>query len=118
MAELVQPRMALKMLQPFWMVSVEAQHLKESEGRESRWKKGYLTLTCQTLWSISYEPGPLPNSSASPPMYSFHLANSKAQTEREKRPAPTRYRRQVEATRKSWSLVLEPPLKQSVLEGG
>ena len=34
MAELVQPRMALKMLQPFWMVSVEAQHLQESEERE------------------------------------------------------------------------------------
>lgn len=33
---------------------------------------GALTLTCQTLFRISYEPGPDPVSAASPPMILFH----------------------------------------------
>jgi hypothetical protein len=43
----------------------------------------------------------------------FHFCVSRCQTPREKRPAPTRYNKQVETTRKSCSLTVEPPLSSS-----
>lgn len=49
-----------------------------------------LTLTCQILRSISYDPGPSPSSAASPPTTLFHCCCSKSQIAREKRPAATR----------------------------
>lgn len=73
-----------------------------------------LTLTCQRLWSMSYEPGPSPSSAASPPITLFHCCCSNSQTAREKRPAATRYNKQAEATRKLWSLAPEPPLVSCV----
>lgn len=49
-----------------------------------------LTLTCQMLRSMSYEPGPSPSSAASPPTTLFHCCCSNSQMAREKRPAATR----------------------------
>jgi hypothetical protein len=78
---------------------------------------GRLTFTCQTLWLMSYEPGPTPNSSIWPPMYLLYRAVSSAQTAREKSPAPTRYNRQVETTRKICSRAVEPPLSHCQTTG-
>jgi hypothetical protein len=61
---------------------------------------GGLTLTCQTLFVISYEPGPAPSSAASLPRASFHNWASKHHTALENKPAATRYSRQVDTTRK------------------
>jgi hypothetical protein len=83
-AELVQPRMALKIPHPPPPLS-----------------SGLPKLTCQTLWSISYDPAPAPTSAASPPTALFQFCAWKYQTALEKSPAATRYRRQVEMTRKN-----------------
>jgi hypothetical protein len=49
---------------------------------------------------MSYDPGPDPVSAASPPVASFHFWAWKNQTALEKRPAATKYRKQVETMRK------------------
>lgn len=64
--------------------------------------EGHLTLTCQTLWPISYDPGPSPSSSPSPPPMALAQAFiSNDHTARDMRPAATRYSRHVDAIRKS-----------------
>ena len=73
-----------------------------------------LTLTCHTLWPMSYDPGPAPVSAASPPVALFQSWAWKYHTALEKRPAATRYKRHVEMIRKNWSLEVAPPLKMSV----
>jgi hypothetical protein len=59
---------------------------------------------------ISYEPAPTPTSSASPPTSLFHFWASKYQTAFENKPTPTRYRREVDMTKKYWSVADAPPL--------
>lgn len=73
-----------------------------------------LTLTCHTLWPMSYDPGPAPTSAASPPTALFQSWAWKYQTALEKRPAATRYKRHVETIKKNWSLEVAPPLKKLV----
>lgn len=71
---------------------------------------GLQQLTCQTLLRMSYDPGPEPTSDESPPTILFQALFSKYQMALEKRPAATRYRKQVEPIRKIWSDAVFPPL--------
>lgn len=84
-AELVQPRTALKMPHPPPPLS-----------------SGLQQFTCQTLCLISYDPGPDPVSELSPPVIWFHALVWRYHTPRENRPADTRYRKHVETTKKIW----------------
>jgi hypothetical protein len=63
-----------------------------------------------TDFLISYVPGPLPSSPKSPPMAFAHWYDSKSQTPRENSPAPTKYKRQLEATMKYLIFTNAPPL--------
>lgn len=117
MAELVQPRIAWKMPQPPLLGTLGLQHyLGVIVSMDVPLLSflclldALLTLTCHTTLSISYDPGPEPSSEASLPTILFHFPCSRDQTARENRPAPTRYSKQVDATRKYCSFVDEPPL--------
>lgn len=71
MAEFCQPKRALKMPQPPPPLISGLQHWVGSASWGSGRMEG-LTLTCQTLWRMSYEPAPEPTSEASPPTIWFH----------------------------------------------
>jgi hypothetical protein len=68
------------------------------------------TLTCHTLFLISYDPGPAPASATPSPANLTHASCSRFHTPLENRPAATRYKKQVETTRKICRDVLLPPL--------